>query len=551
MFAGLSKQITDTYNKLIARGYRRRAGAALIGPTLQTLWELQQDFGYAVDEATQKLIDQGVEAGVVGDEHRSAQEQMLLAMDRTAAAVEYLAEQLGYVAEGATTAADEMATVPDKYLEAMKTATPEMKAEYEVWLAEAEGFASKAGDEAGAIPDKYLGALENATPEMQEQFQAWLAASENAFSGVEDAATVAADGVVDEFTNAAQRTREALAKIPDELKIKVNYDIERFEQPSGPTGGTGARPYAKGGVVYAQHGMWAPRGTDTVPAMLTPGEVVLPREVVAALRSSSGSGAVTVNLAISAIDGADVERVVRSPEFRRALTSAVSGQCRRGVARTSAPRSECGSAHHGRARDADARLHRHRDGRRRRYTADDLCDGDPSTPVRVERVAVGGARVHEWQHRRARRRQSQSRAAVHGRLLRTRDGHDAGRALQRHPDERARRFSSSPTTRRQHDGHGDGGGPVIIGDVIAGLFAEIRTLPPRANYPHQPFQILPERGISRPVLQQGRRLTGARRVGVSRRHDARRHAGRLRRLVGEQPTDGHRPVLRDRLAGDV
>jgi hypothetical protein len=40
-----------------------------------------------------------------------------------------------------------------------------------------------------------------------------------------------------------------------------------------------------GGVVYAAGGMFRPRGSDTVPAMLTPGEVVLPRGVSAALLS--------------------------------------------------------------------------------------------------------------------------------------------------------------------------------------------------------------------------------------------------------------------------
>jgi TP901 family phage tail tape measure protein len=37
---------------------------------------------------------------------------------------------------------------------------------------------------------------------------------------------------------------------------------------------------ARGGVVYADRGMFVPRGTDTVPAMLTPGEFVVRREAV-------------------------------------------------------------------------------------------------------------------------------------------------------------------------------------------------------------------------------------------------------------------------------
>jgi len=36
----------------------------------------------------------------------------------------------------------------------------------------------------------------------------------------------------------------------------------------------------RGGVVYANRGIFVPRGTDTVPAMLTPGEFVVRREAV-------------------------------------------------------------------------------------------------------------------------------------------------------------------------------------------------------------------------------------------------------------------------------
>ena len=39
-------------------------------------------------------------------------------------------------------------------------------------------------------------------------------------------------------------------------------------------------PLSKGGVVYANRGIFVPRGTDTVPAMLTPGEFVVNRAAV-------------------------------------------------------------------------------------------------------------------------------------------------------------------------------------------------------------------------------------------------------------------------------
>jgi len=34
--------------------------------------------------------------------------------------------------------------------------------------------------------------------------------------------------------------------------------------------------------------------------------------------------------------------------------------------------------------------------------------------------------------------------------------------------------------------------PIILGEAIAGIFREIRTLPPRADFPHRPFAIMPE-----------------------------------------------------------
>jgi len=43
------------------------------------------------------------------------------------------------------------------------------------------------------------------------------------------------------------------------------------------------RWFSRGGLVYAADGFFQPRGTDTVPAMLTPGELVVPRDMVGEL----------------------------------------------------------------------------------------------------------------------------------------------------------------------------------------------------------------------------------------------------------------------------
>ena len=58
----------------------------------------------------------------------------------------------------------------------------------------------------------------------------------------------------------------------------ANMEIDKFENKNaGAAGGAagGAVGLRRGGMVYANRGMFVPRGTDTVPAMLTPGEFVV------------------------------------------------------------------------------------------------------------------------------------------------------------------------------------------------------------------------------------------------------------------------------------
>ncbi len=81
MFAGLGSQVAATYNALIAQGKDPVLALQGIQPTLQTLWEMQTDFGWAVDASTQLLIDQGLMAGTVGDKFRDPQDKMTKAVE--------------------------------------------------------------------------------------------------------------------------------------------------------------------------------------------------------------------------------------------------------------------------------------------------------------------------------------------------------------------------------------------------------------------------------------------------------------------------------------
>jgi hypothetical protein len=62
-------------------------------------------------------------------------------------------------------------------------------------------------------------------------------------------------------------------------EVKLAQIEERGRQAADPSFDPVAG-FARGGAVYANRGMFVPRGTDTVPAMLTPGEFVVRRESV-------------------------------------------------------------------------------------------------------------------------------------------------------------------------------------------------------------------------------------------------------------------------------
>ncbi len=113
MFDGLTASVADTFAQILATGVDGAKALQLIAPSLQTAWELSEDFGYSLDEATQKLIDEAKAAGLVGDEHRTATEQMLKLTERMTDAVEFLAKAFGYVTDEVDDLGDAIESLPD------------------------------------------------------------------------------------------------------------------------------------------------------------------------------------------------------------------------------------------------------------------------------------------------------------------------------------------------------------------------------------------------------------------------------------------------------
>jgi hypothetical protein len=195
-FSGLTEQITATYtaavDALVKQGKDGSKALHLIAPQLQEIWELQQDFGYAVDDSTQKLLDQAVAAGDVGEKHRSIQEQTLDVLQHVSDVLDLIGEKFGV-----------------------------------------------------DIPRDV-------------------------------------DKTVKAFDKVGTKIDDAIAKIPDNVHIGVKFDIPELPDNYTPLSHGGAVPFSKGGPVYAAGGYFASKGTDTIPAMLSPGEFVISRRGVQA-----------------------------------------------------------------------------------------------------------------------------------------------------------------------------------------------------------------------------------------------------------------------------
>lgn len=77
LFAAFSRDAVTQYTLLTERGVDANHALAFMQPTLQSLWEAQQKFGFETDAATQKLIDQGIEQGIVGEGMKNVNEKIL------------------------------------------------------------------------------------------------------------------------------------------------------------------------------------------------------------------------------------------------------------------------------------------------------------------------------------------------------------------------------------------------------------------------------------------------------------------------------------------
>ena len=88
----------------------------------------------------------------------------------------------------------------------------------------------------------------------------------------------ATEGVI-ERANQALSSGDAKSSVDIDAR-GANVNVTLGSRATGAMLGPAAAAFSQGGPVYASRGMFVPRGTDTVPAMLTPGEFVVNRAAV-------------------------------------------------------------------------------------------------------------------------------------------------------------------------------------------------------------------------------------------------------------------------------
>ena len=76
LFTAFGEDLTAQFDRLVGRGVDANQAMLLMQPSLQTLWELQQNFGFAVDDGTQGLLDQAEAAGFIGGAFQDDMEQV-------------------------------------------------------------------------------------------------------------------------------------------------------------------------------------------------------------------------------------------------------------------------------------------------------------------------------------------------------------------------------------------------------------------------------------------------------------------------------------------
>lgn len=113
VFSAFGADLTAQFTTLTNRGVEMNDALLLMQPSLQTLWELQHQFGFEVDAGTQAMLDQAEAAGIIGGAFQDVMEQIRDILLGIAQALG--AEIPGYLQQMGDAASDSIRDIDSEY----------------------------------------------------------------------------------------------------------------------------------------------------------------------------------------------------------------------------------------------------------------------------------------------------------------------------------------------------------------------------------------------------------------------------------------------------
>ena len=225
MFGGIVKQILASRQALLDQGATAEEVQTLMAKDLQKVWQLQQDFGFEVDETTQALIDQALEAGKIGDKFRDPMDRAARAMEKVATLLEGLAKKAGIFK-------DALEDVPDEIVVRGRVEFPTTPFDdFERQAREATDSVQEGVD--GISYGRSPGGLKDIPP----HFEAAATAAQD-FGRTFNTALGGASGVLDDATLKASGFTQELAavQLPPNFEGDIRTAVNGIGSLAGTTG---------------------------------------------------------------------------------------------------------------------------------------------------------------------------------------------------------------------------------------------------------------------------------------------------------------------------
>ena len=132
------------FEKMTAAGLGQNDALLLMAPTLQTLKDMADTYGFELDENTEALIKQAEEAGLLGDAAKTADDKMIEGLERIAEGIETLVSLLnGDMQEALRNMARVAQEEADRVENSFRNATDDIQSDFNhLTLPHLEGHAS-------------------------------------------------------------------------------------------------------------------------------------------------------------------------------------------------------------------------------------------------------------------------------------------------------------------------------------------------------------------------------------------------------------------------